>query len=84
MKRKYPKAIGRISAGQRPKSDKGQQYHHHTFSKPKQNKEIFSRVNDKLFTYNWVGVLSCRNKGEEIEANYRIEIRSRFDKDDKQ
>lgn len=48
------------------------------------NKEIFSRVNDKLFTYNWVGVLSCRNKGEEIEANYRIEIRSRFDKDDKQ
>lgn len=48
------------------------------------NKEIFSRVNDKLFTYNWVGVLSCRSKGEEIEANYRIEIRSRFDKDDKQ
>lgn len=48
------------------------------------NKDIFSRVNDKLFTYNWVGVLSCRSKNEESEDNYRIEIRSRFDKDDKQ
>lgn len=50
----------------------------------KKNEEIFSRINDQLFTYNWVGVLSCRSKGEESENSYRIEIRSRFDEDSKQ
>lgn len=45
------------------------------------NNEIFSRVNDKIFTYNWVGVLNSRN---DVGMHYRIEINSRFDKGNKQ
>ena len=40
------------------------------------NKDIFTRNNDKLFTNNWVGVISTEGSGNET---YRIEIRSRFD-----
>lgn len=45
------------------------------------NKEICERVNDKLYTYNWIGVVSNRtNDG----VNYRVEIHSRFDGGEKQ
>ena len=45
------------------------------------NNEIFTRINDKLYTYNWVGVISNRS---EDGNNYRIEITSRFDTGEKQ
>ncbi len=55
-----------------------------TFPQPKDdhsNKEIFSRVNDKIYTYNWVGVLiSITEDG----IHYRIEVNSRFDSGNKQ
>lgn len=45
------------------------------------NHEIFTRNNDKLFTNNWVGVISKKsNNGQ----NYRVEIHSRFDSGEKQ
>lgn len=45
------------------------------------NGKIFERINDKLYTYNWVGVIShCIEGG----LNYRVEIHSRFDEGEKQ
>ena len=45
------------------------------------NSKIFERINDKLYTYNWVGVISnCPKEG----TNYRVEICSRFDEGEKQ
>ena len=45
------------------------------------NGKIFERINDKLYTYNWVGVIShCLEDG----LNYRVEIHSRFDEGEKQ
>ncbi len=45
------------------------------------NSKIFERINDKLSTYNWVGVISNRL---EDGTNYRVEIHSRFDEGEKQ
>lgn len=46
-----------------------------------QNSDIFKRINDSLYTYNWVGVIS---KKTDEENDFRVEIRSRFDKGEKQ
>ena len=40
------------------------------------NEPIFDRINDRLFTYNWVGVISNRL---DDDREFRIEITSRFD-----
>ena len=45
------------------------------------NKEVFERVNDRLYTYNWVGVIS---NNTEDGKHYRIEITSRFDEGNRQ
>ena len=59
--------------------------HHKVITIPQadsyKNNEIFTRVNDRLFTYNWVGVISNRS---EDGTDYRIEITSRFDSGEKQ
>lgn len=48
--------------------------------KDQENHDFFTRVNNSLYTNNWVGVLS-KNVDDE---NVRIEIHSRFDEADKQ
>ncbi|MCR4655946.1 MAG: McrC family protein [Lachnospiraceae bacterium] len=46
-----------------------------------ENDAIFDRINDRLYTYNWVGVISnITGDGNSC----RVEICSRFDKGDKQ
>lgn len=45
------------------------------------NSKLFERINDRLYTYNWVGVISNR---AEDGTNYRVEICSRFDEGEKQ
>ncbi len=46
-----------------------------------ENSSIFDRINDQLYTYNWVGVVSNSLKDG---RTCRIEITSRFDSGDKQ
>ncbi len=45
------------------------------------NSKIFERINDELYTHNWVGVISNRL---DDGTHYRVEICSRFDEGEKQ